>query len=240
MWGKDCGSRPERHEPVQGRPQHAVELVDDAGVAQIVLARRLRACVHVQPLYPHVGAHGAEVDVLDGRRGNDLLLGEDEPERVQQLLQLRRRRRDGGPAAADPEPAVMRERLVAALVAMHVDPVHPPPAGVLSAARGGHRLAAAVLQKARQPFLQGIRALADPDHLAAVVDPDDEQAAVAVGERAQRLADPGQAACVALELGPRILPAVDTALDLMPFHGRTPCRPIVPRSTSLPLGLELR
>ncbi len=115
----------------------------------------------------------------------------------------------------------MRKRLVASLVAMNVDPVHPPAAGFLASALCRDRLAAAAVQQARQPFLHGlgVRSLAN-DCPCVVVNADHDKTAVAVRERAQGPADAAQVANPALELGAGVFSGVDAPLDVRPFHHR--------------------
>ena len=172
----------------------------------------------------HVGAHGAEIDVFDRCRWNDLLFREYPAERVQQFLKLRGRRRDRGPPAPDPESAVMREGLVSPLVPMHVDPMHRPAGRVLPAAFRGYRLAAPGLQEARQPLLHGFRIPIVTDDPTGVVDADDQEPAAAVGKRTQRPAEAAQVSEPTLELGPRVLAVLDASLHVSPFHPCPPCR----------------
>ena len=169
------GVAAEYHQPVQRRPRDTVQLVDDAAVPQIVLPSRLGSFVRIEALRAHERPHGAEIDVVDGCRRDDLLFRQHESEGVQQLLQFRGRRRPRAPPAPDPEPAVAGERLVSALMPVHVDPVHPPALGLVPAALRGHGLAATGLQKARQPLLNGFRVLHVADDGAAIIDTDDDK-----------------------------------------------------------------
>ena len=210
---------PEHHQPVQRGAKDAIELVGNAGVAQVVFVRRLRWLVGIQPLRPHEGAHGAEVDVVHGRGRHDLLLGEDETECVHQLLKLGRGRRHRRTATANPESAVVNEGLVAPLMAVHVDPVHPPEAGFVPSAPCGDRLAATGMQQAGQPFLYGFGVrLHSDDRPGGIFDAEDDEAAVAVRERAQRLSNAAQVVGPALEFGAGVFSGGDAPLDFRPFH----------------------
>ena len=79
----------EHEEPVERRPQDAVEILGDAGVAKIVFARRLQRRLQVETLRGKEPANRAEVEGFDRNGGNDLPLRQHEAERVEEFLPLR-------------------------------------------------------------------------------------------------------------------------------------------------------
>ena len=72
--GMRLGISAEHHQAVQRGAKHAVEVFNHAGVAQVVLANRLRRLFGVEALCLQEGAHGAEIDVVDHGRRDDLSL----------------------------------------------------------------------------------------------------------------------------------------------------------------------
>ena len=102
----------------------------------------------------------------------------------------------------------------------YLDPVDPTTVrGLLPSAARPDRLAASVLQEVGQLLVHLVRIRVQPDGDARIVDSEDDQAAFAVREGANRLADGGQVASeLPFELGGPILARFYALQYVRPFH----------------------
>ncbi len=147
----------------------AIEFGRYAPVAEVVLHRGLRFADDIEPLSRQMGTKRHHVDIHRPGSGNRLFFGEDEAERVVEILQLRGRGFDRGSGAANPYSAVVSHRLEPAL-ARHFDPMHDAAGCLPTVAVGPNRHVAAVLQEVRQTLANTLGIAPHADDVARVVD----------------------------------------------------------------------
>ena len=215
----------EHHEAVESGTKDAVQLRAYRRVAEVVVRARLRVVVLLNALRLHEGLERLHVDLAGGGRGDDLLLGEHEPEGVEQVLQLGGRRSYRRAAPPNPEAAIVAEGLEAAMMPRHLHPVHPTRGTLVPVAFGGQWLATPVLEEAGEPLLHRFRILGHANDGTRIVYADDEQSAVSVAKRTESLGDRAEVPHSALEFGGCGLARLDALPYVLPAHLGTPSGP---------------
>ena len=194
---------------------------NDPAVAQIVRHGRLRPLVGLEPQGAQVCGERGQVDVVLLGGGDHLVFRQHKAEGVEQLLKLSGRRLDAGAAPTDPVAAPVAHGLVPALPG-DLDPVDAPGQRGNDAAAGGDGRAAPAVEQARQAFLQAVRVFRNAGDSAVVVNPNEQRAAVGVGEGADRPSDGPEVAGLALELDAGAFARVREPLKLGNVHGIGP------------------
>ena len=209
---------PKNHQAVESGPNRSIEIFRDTGIVQIAFDFSLRLFFGVFTLCAHEGIERIQIKALDRRRRDDLLLGENQPERIQQLLQLGRRRCDAGSSSPDPKPSFVAEGVVSALVTTYVDPVHASARRRLETTHSRDRLATTRVEKVGEPFLQNVRIFVDADDPSRVIDAHNDESTVSVRECTQGLSDRRQISDTTFELGVLIVSGSDALEYVQPLH----------------------